>query len=107
YYDKYSQMLEGEVVSRTADLIERTKQAAVLAEQAALLDLAQDAIIVRDLDGRILFWSRGAEVMYGWLSSEALGENTCELLRADSSGLTEEIEAELLREGQWEGEEIH
>ncbi len=63
YYDEYSQMLEGEVVSRTADLVERnSKQAAVLTEQAALLDLAQDAIVVRDMHGRILFWSRGAEV---------------------------------------------
>lgn len=107
YYDKYSQMLEGEVVSRTADLVERTKQAAVLTEQAALLDLAQDAIVVRDMHSRILFWSRGAEVMYGWLSKEALGRNTCELLRTEFSEPTEEIEAELLREGQWEGEAIH
>ena len=107
YYDKYSQMLEGEVVSRTADLVERTKQAAVLTEQAALLDLAQDAIVVRDMHGRILFWSRGAEVMYGWLSKEALGRNTYELLRTEFSEPTETIEATLLREGQWEGEAIH
>ena len=94
YYDKYSQMLEGEVVSRTADLVERTKQAAVLTEQAALLDLAQDAIVVRDMHGRILFWNRGAEVMYGWLSKEALGRNTYELLRTEFSEPTEEIEAD-------------
>ena len=73
YYDKYSQMLEGEVVSRTADLAERMKQAVVLTEQAALLDLAQDAIVVRDMRNQILFWSRGAEIMYGWLSKDALG----------------------------------
>jgi PAS domain S-box-containing protein len=107
YYDKYSQMLEGEVVSRTADLVERTKQAAVLTEQAALLDLAQDAIVVRDTHGRILFWNRGAEVTYGWLSKEALGRNAYELLRTEFSEPTEEIETELLREGQWEGEVIH
>src|SRR5712691_6790973 len=75
YHDQYSQMLEGEVVARTAELVERTK---ILAEQAALLDLAQDAIVVRDMQGRILFWSRGAEVMYGWLSQEALGRNPYE-----------------------------
>jgi PAS domain S-box-containing protein len=107
YYDKYSQMLEGEVVSRTADLVERKKQAAVLAEQAALLDLAQDAIVVRDMHSRIVFWSRGAEAMYGWLSKEALGRNTYELLKTEFSEPTEHIEATLLRQGQWEGEAIH
>jgi two-component system cell cycle sensor histidine kinase/response regulator CckA len=107
YYDKYSQMLEGEVVSRTADLVERMKQAIVLTEQAALLDLAQDAIVVRDMRNRIVFWSRGAEVMYGWLSAEALGRNTYELLKTEFSEATEDIEAELLRQGQWEGEAVH
>jgi PAS domain S-box-containing protein len=107
YYDKYSQMLEGEVVSRTADLAERMKQAVVLTEQAALLDLAQDAIVVRDMRNQILFWSRGAEIMYGWLSKDALGRNTYELLKAEFSEPTEDIEATLLRQGQWEGEAIH
>ena len=107
YHDKYSQMLEGEVVSRTAVLAERTKQAAVLTEQAALLDLAQDAIVVRDMDDRILFWSRGAEVLYGWLSREAIGRRTVELLRTEFSEPAEQIEATLLRQGQWEGEAIH
>jgi PAS domain S-box-containing protein len=107
YYDEYSQMLEGDVLSRTADLAERTKQAAVLTEQAALLDLAQDAIVVRNMQSRILFWSRGAEVMYGWPSNEALGRNMYELLKTELSEPAEYIEATLLRQGHWEGEAIH
>ena len=107
YYDQYSQKLAGEVASRTADLIERTKQAAVLREQAALLDLAQSAIVVCDMNSRILFWSRGAETMYGWSSKEALGRNTDELLTTDFSETAESIPAALLRDGQWEGEAIH
>ena len=82
-------------------------QAAILAEQAALLDLAQDAIVALDLHSRVLFWSRGAEVMYGWLRQEALGRNAAELLRTEYSEPIELIEAELLREGRWEGEAIH
>jgi PAS domain S-box-containing protein len=111
HYDKYSQVLEGKVKSRTADLVERTKaleeQAVVLTEQAALLDLAQDAIVVRDMHDRILFWNRGAEVLYGWLSMEALGSNTRELLATEFTEPAEAIEAQLLREDHWEGEAVH
>ena len=109
--DKYSLMVEGEVGSRTADLVTRTQtleeQAVVLTEQAALLDLAQDAIVVRDMRNLILFWSRGADVMYGWLSKETLGRNMYELLKIEFSEPTEHIEATLLRQGRWEGEAIH
>ncbi|MBC7837614.1 MAG: PAS domain S-box protein [Nitrospiraceae bacterium] len=109
--DKYSQSLEAEVGSRTADLVTRTQtleeQAVVLTEQAALLDLAQDAIVVRDMRNRILFWSRGAEVMYGWSAKEALGRNSHQLLTSDPSEPSEQIERMLHRHGQWEGEAIH
>ena len=107
---KHAQALDGEVSSRTAALVTRAKtledQAIILAEQAALLDLAQDAIVVRDMQGRILFWNRGAEVMYGWLSAEALGRSAADLLRPGIAEPTE-IEVELLLKGQWEGETIH
>jgi PAS domain S-box-containing protein len=99
---------EAALLASTADLVERSKvleeQAAVLNEQAALLELAPDAIVVRDMQNRIVFWNRGAEVLYGWLSKEALGRDTRELLKTDFSG---RIETEFLRQGQWEGEAIH
>ncbi len=111
HYDTYSQILEAEVVSRTADVIERTKaseqQAGVVTEQTALLDLAQAAIIVRDMDSRILFWSRGAEVMYGWPSQEAIGRISYALLKAEFQEPLEQVEATLLRDGHWQGEPIH
>jgi PAS domain S-box-containing protein len=108
--DKYDQMLEGEVDSRTANLLTRTKtleeQAAVLTEQAALLDLAQDAIVVRDMQSRILFWSRGAETLYGWRSHEAIGRSTQEVVKTEFPEGGEHMEATLLRQGQWEGEAV-
>jgi PAS domain S-box-containing protein len=111
YYDKYSQILEGEVAARTADLEERTKaleqQAAVVTELAGLLDLAQDAIIVRDMDNRILFWNYGAEVLYGWTGEEALGRNLGQLLNAELSPLAASLDATILDRGRWEGELIH
>jgi PAS domain S-box-containing protein len=111
YFDRYSQTLEGEVAARTADLVEQARvlvqQAAVLTEQAGLLDLAQDAIIVRDMDNRILFWNCGAEVMYGWSSDETLGRNLGELLKTEFSEPAESLDATILRRGQWDGELIH
>jgi PAS domain S-box-containing protein len=111
HFDKYSQSLEGEVAARTADLLERTKaleeQAVVLTEQADLLDLAQDAIIVRDMDNRIVFWNCGAEVMYGWAREEALGQNLGELLKAEFAEPAESLDATILRRGQWDGELVH
>ena len=49
-------------------------------EQAALLDKAQDAISVVDLDDRILYWNQSAERLYGWSAAEALGRKASELL---------------------------
>jgi DNA-binding response OmpR family regulator len=104
YYNWFSQTLEAEVTSRTADLVERTRtlehQAAVLTEHAALLDLAPNAIIVRDLEYRILFWNRGAEVMYGWPRAQALGEITFELLKTEFPEPIDSISKALLRDSQ-------
>ena len=73
-------------------------------EQAALLDLAHDAIFVRDMDGRITFWNRGAENTYGWSKEEAGGKSPHELLRTEFPKPMAEIVETVTREGQWEGE---
>src|SRR5215213_3903833 len=62
------------------DITERKRAEERIREQAALLDKAQDAILVRDLEDRILFWNKGAENIYGWSSEEAAGQNARELL---------------------------
>lgn len=74
-----------------------------LAEQAALLDAASDAIIVRDLDHRITYWNRSAATMYGWSAEEALGRSIRELLYPGSSAF-DEATVELLDAGGWQGE---
>ena len=96
--------LEVRVADRTKALEEQTT---VLSEQAALLDLAHDAIYVRDMENRILFWNRGAETMYGWPAEMALGKITRELFKTEFSQPIAEIDAQLLRENHWEGEAIH
>jgi PAS domain S-box-containing protein len=83
------------------------QQAALLSEQAALLDLTQDAVVVQDLQGLVLFWSRGAETLYGWPRAEALGKNASELLRAEFLEPDRRPEDALLTDGRWEGEATH
>ena len=66
----------------------------VLHEQAHLLDLVLDAIILRDMQGAIIFWNHGAETLYGWTSDEALGKNANTLLHTQFPQPLEAIKAE-------------
>jgi len=85
----------------------RQKTARELAEKARLLDLTHDAIIVRDLEGRITYWNRGAEEIYGWSSEEAIGKVSDSLFETEFPGTVEEMVAELHRTGRWTGELVH
>src|ERR1700744_1097792 len=49
--------------------------------QIGLLDSVTDAIIIRNLDGKTLYWNHGAEILYGWLREQAIGSISHELLR--------------------------
>jgi PAS domain S-box-containing protein len=73
-----------------------------LAEQASLLDKAQDAIIVRDLNHRITYWNKSAERIYGWSASEVLGTNARDL-QPDGTTFDEAMRA-LVEHGDWVGE---
>ena len=80
---------------------------AKIRQQAALLDLTHDTILVRNLENTITFWNQGAMEMYGWKAQEALGQNSHQLLQANFSQALAEIETDLFREERWEGELIH
>ena len=78
-----------------------------LQQQAALLDLAHDAIFVRSAKNEVTFWNRGAEELYGWTRQEAAGRVTHELLKTRFPKPLAEIHAEVEEHGWWEGELIH
>jgi PAS domain S-box-containing protein len=108
--------LEDRVRQRTAELAEanRVLEAEVaehrraelqLSEQAALLDLARDAIMVLDIPSReILFWNQGAERTYGWPAREAVGRVATQLLKIQFPVPLEAIDAILQEKGEWEGD---
>lgn len=75
--------------------------------QADLIELSHEAIIVKNPEGRILFWSKGAEETYGWTKAEALGNITHSFLKTEFPVAFEKYMATLTREGRWEGELIH
>jgi PAS domain S-box-containing protein len=96
--------LEAAVRQRTAAL---ERQTTVLTEQAALLGLANDSIFVRDINNRITFWNKGAAQKYGWTAEQALGQVVHQFLHTVFPSPLNQIEAELLAHGRWEGELIH
>src|SRR5436305_357422 len=73
-------------------------------EQAALLDLVQDAIFVRDLSDRVLYWNKSAERLYGWTAAEALGRDAAELLYEGESLALKRAREQVLERGEWAGE---
>ncbi len=99
--------LRAEVVARQAIARELSEKAEQLAEKARLLDLTYDAIIVRGAAGEIRYWNHGAEELYGWSRSEALGKISHILLRTEYSTPLPEITEILFRTGRWAGELIH
>ncbi len=84
---------------------ERKQAAQKIYQQAALLDIAFDAIFVRDLSNRIIFWNRGAERLYGWTVEEALGQNACSLLCHHLPPQSKEILQAVYEQGEWQGEQ--
>ncbi len=83
------------------------ENATKLQQQAQLLDLAHDSIVVNDMEGRIVFWNRGAEQTYGWTQHEAVGRISHELLKTRFPLNLIEITAKLLDQGRWNGELTH
>jgi PAS domain S-box-containing protein len=92
--------LERLVAERTEEL---RQSEAHHRERAELLDLATEAIIVRDLNGSIRFWNAGAEALYGWSRQDVLGSDLHQLMRTTFPVSRSETEHALLTKRSWEG----
>jgi PAS domain S-box-containing protein len=92
-------------VAIRSDITERKLGEQRIREQAALLDQAQDAILVRDLKHNILFWNKGAERIYGWTAAEATGKNITDIYIKESTlSQLQEAQDAVLEHGEWSGE---
>lgn len=91
-------------IERARDERSLQKYADALREQAQVLELAQ--VIIRDMEGHIVYWNHGSETMYGWTREQAVGRNAHELFSTQFSEPLEQIEKRLLKTGAWKGELI-
>jgi PAS domain S-box-containing protein len=89
--------LEERVRERTEDI----------RQQAELLELAHNAVIVRDREDRITFWNTSAKDLYGWTKAEALGSPSQVLLDTQFGVPFDQYMTGLFREGRWEGDLVH
>jgi two-component system, cell cycle sensor histidine kinase and response regulator CckA len=98
-----NEALEARVQARTAELATANQK---LMQQAALLDITADAIVVTALDYRILFWNKGAERLYGWSRSELLGRNAIDQLHpVETLPIARSaLQQHLLETGHWQSE---
>jgi two-component system cell cycle sensor histidine kinase/response regulator CckA len=99
-------MPDGNLLGMIRDTSERKRAEEQITEQATFLDKAQDAIFVRDLEGKMLFWNKGAERMYGWTRQEVLSRKMDNLLYAHPKELKEAYRV-TMSQGDWHGELQH
>jgi PAS domain S-box-containing protein len=96
--------LQEQNVRLEQEIQERLRSQQKICEQAALLNIATDAILVRDLGNQILFWNKGAERLYGWKPEEAIGKNADQLLYREGLSQLEKSQKSLAEYGSWQGE---
>ncbi len=99
--------LEKEVHERREIELDLRVSEANYRELAELLELTHDAIFVRAFSGKIIYWNRGAERLYGWLKDEARGKIAHELLQTKFPKPVGGIVDEVVETAYWEGELIH
>ena len=89
------------------EITERKLAEERIRQQASLLDKAQDAIIVCDLNHQVIYWNKGAERIYGWLASEAFGRHLADLLSAGDRTKINQASSALEKADEWKNESRH
>jgi PAS domain S-box-containing protein len=91
--------------SSASSCVANERASQTLREQASLLDKAQDAILVTDLQRRLTYWNKSAERLYGWTAEEVMGKVVTELFYP--AGNDQELRQafqDVVARGEWTGE---
>jgi two-component system, cell cycle sensor histidine kinase and response regulator CckA len=89
----------------TRDITQQKQAEQKIREQAALLDVSTDAILVLNIiHNEILFWNKGAQSLYGWKTEEAVGKNVLQLLYKEISPQLKDAYLRVMNRGEWRGE---
>jgi len=89
------------------DITERKLAEERIRQQASLLDKAQDAILVCDLNYRILYWNKGAERIYGWAAEEILGKEVCDIICGGDESQLLKVKEALSENDEWNTDARH
>jgi PAS domain S-box-containing protein len=86
------------------DITERKEATDKITEQAAMIEQAHDAIVLLDLEGRVLYKNPAAERIFGVQRARAEGRNAAEIFSALESEQFVKAARETLEKGTWHGE---
>ena len=86
------------------DITERKEAEERIRQQASLLDKAQDAILVCDLNFQVLYWNKGAENIYGYRAEEILGREICDAICGGEREQLERAQAAFDDGDEWKAE---
>ncbi|MBD2108313.1 PAS domain-containing protein [Nodosilinea sp. FACHB-13] len=104
-FEMHINPLESGLAIYFRDVTDRRNSQRQLYQQMQMLDLANDSIIIQDLDtATITYWNQGAARRYGWSAAEAIGQSTTDLLKTVLPEPMEAIREAILQEGYWAGE---
>jgi len=92
------------IITTSEDITERRKAEKSLMLQAQMIDIMKDSLISTDLDGFVKTWNKGAEMLFGYTSFEAIGRHISFVYPPEEHGNLQEIISRLKEKGQYETE---
>ncbi|WP_158291375.1 PAS domain-containing protein [Desulfosporosinus sp. Sb-LF] len=93
------------IIQQKQELIQQQKE--LLNRQKNMLDLSTEAIFAWDLNGGIIYWNKGAELMYGYSCEEVIGHISQDLFKTLYPSNIDNIKSILKRDSFWNGEIEH
>ncbi|MCB1026018.1 MAG: PAS domain S-box protein, partial [Acidobacteria bacterium] len=92
------------VLETSRDITQRKIAIEQISQQASLLGKTLDAILVCDLNHKIIYWNHGAEKVYGWKTGEILGEEICATICQGDQSIIEKALSVLEKSDEWQEE---